>query len=438
MVTKLKRVQQFLVHELWREIPALSRRKAAALHVVRVVALAARSFVAKRCLLRASALAYTTLLSLVPLLAFAFSVAKGFGIQEQIRPLFLQWVAANQKDVVEKVVDYIEHTNVKALGAIGLLFLVWTTIQVLSSIEQSFNDIWDVRRSRTLVRKFTDYISVLVVSPLLLVAGMSAAAALQSSSIARAILFTVFLRRLVQIALVAITTWIAFAAVYVFMPNTRVRLLPGLVGGIVAGTAWQAAFWLYTTFQIGMSKYNAIYGTFAALPIFMVWLYVSWVIVLLGAQVSWAVQNVGRYWEERRTEHASFASRAAVALHTMVALAVAFQRRGSALSLEQLSDRVEVPPRLIGDLLQPLAASGLCSEVLRPEGNAFQPGRPLDQITPAAVIAAVRDYGDAVSLGTGAEAEAVRGLLASWTDARGTPLDGLTLHDIAARVPEAT
>jgi len=437
MLKVLQRVREFLARDLWRKAPTASPSKAKAIHAVRVVAMAGHGFLDDHCLLRATALAYTTLLSLVPLLAVAFSVAKGFGVHEQIRPLVLNWVAMNQKEVVEKIIIYIERTNVKALGVIGLAFLVWTTIKVLGTIEASFNEIWGVKRSRSLYRKFTDYVSVLVISPILLLAGMGASAALQSSSVAHYVLSIAFLGRLMQFGLVYVTSWIAFTAIYIFMPNARVRLFPGLIGGIVAGSVWQGAFWLYTTFQVGMAKYGAIYGTFAALPIFMIWLYVSWVIVLLGAEVSWAMQNVRHYWEQRRSEGASFATREAVALRAMVAVAVAFHRDGAALTVDEIGDRLEAPSHLLLETLQTLTAKGLCAEVVGPSGPAFQPARPLEKIRPADVIAAVREHGNALDLrDAGPEAEAVKTLLASLAEFRSTCLGDVTLRDVAVRLSE--
>jgi len=445
MLEKLRRLQDFLLNGLWREVTTPSRLLARGIHATRIVTLAVRGFLGDRCLLQATALAYVTLLSLIPLLAVAFSVAKGFGIQDQIKPLIDKWVAANQEEVgtqivafIERTSAYIRDTRVTAFGAIALLMLVWTTIKVLGTIEKSFNQIWGVKRSRTLFRKVTDYISMLVISPILLLAGMSAATALQSSPAARSVLANALLGRLVQFALVYVTTWIAFTALYLFMPNTRVKFLAALIGGITAGTVWQAAFLLYTSLQVGMAKYNAIYGTFAALPVFMIWLYLSWSIVLLGAEVSWASQSVKRYWEERRSASASFAAREAIALRTMVDLAVAFQADATPLTATELAERMKAPSRLVLDIMDVLLDAGICSEVVTRNASAYQPARPLDHITPAMVIAAIRNAGEPLELsGDGPLVHAVRELLAAAADVRKAGLEGQSLHDIASRLAPA-
>lgn len=440
----LRKLREFLDTDLWRAQPA-TRASAAATHAARVLVLAVREFIANRCRVHATALAFTTLLSLVPLLALAFALAKGFGLQHRIRPLVDTWLAANQEEVgekliafVERAIQYVQQTKVGLLGGFGLLLLIWATIKVMSTIEKSFNEIWRVARSRTLVRKLTDYLSVLVISPVLLIAATSAGAAFRSSPVVRSALSWGLAAWLVECALVLLPTWAAFVAAYVFMPNTRVRLRPALAGAIVAGSAWQAAFWAYTTFQVGMAKYNAIYGTFAAIPVLMVWLYLSWAIVLFGAQLSWAAQNVRRHWDERRGERASIASREAIALRAMAALAVAFQRGTAPLSAEELAERLRAPASLVAEALRALAAAGLCSEVVGPEASAYQPARPLGQIAPAHVLAAVRQFGNPVPLNEeGEEARAVRELLAAWASAPDACLRAPTFGEIAARLAAA-
>jgi len=442
MLSRLGRLREFLVSGLWEEIQTQGRLRRAGLAVVRVGNLAVRGFLADRCLLHATALAYATMLSLVPLLAFAFAVAKGFGIQEQIKPVVENWLVANQKQVGEEIVkfinntlEYVRATRMSIFGAIALLLLVWTVIKVLGTIERSFNQIWGVQRSRTLVRKFTDYISVLVVSPMLLLAGMSATAALKGSELARATLAALSLGSLIEFVLTYVTTWVALMAAYLFMPNTRVRLRAGLAGGVVAGSLWQLAFWLYTTVQFGVARYNAIYGTFAALPIFMIWLYLSWVIVLFGAEVAWATQNLGRWWEEQRSAGVSFAAKEELAVRLMTALAARFHRNGQALSLEELSERIKAPARLIAEVLAPLVEAGLCVEVVSRDSARYQPGRALDTITPADVVAAMRNRGEGLRL----EEESPEGQVASrlWrsaTEAESRALAGANFREIAMRV----
>jgi len=436
MLEKLGRLRKFLLVDLWREAPSPSRVKAAVIHVVRIAILAGRDFVTDKCGMRATALAFVTLLSLVPLLAFGFSVLKGLGVQEQLKPALMQ-LAAGQEEVLEQILEYVEKTNVKALGTIGLVFLIWTTVKTLGTIEKSFNDIWAVSQSRSLFRKVTDYISVLVIAPILLLAAMSLTGMLQSKAVADHLLLG-FASRVLMRLTPFIGTWIAFAAVYIFMPNTKVRVLSAATGGVLAGTIWQLAFWVYTSFQVGMARYNAVYGTFAALPVFMIWLHLSWAIVLFGAEVSWATQNVGRYWEERRAAGVSYASREAIALRLMASLAVAFYRGGGAVSVGELARRLKAPSRLVRDILHNLVSAGLCTEVVQADATAYQPGRALERITPADVVAALRAHGQGLELSDdGVEASIVSEMLEASVRSSRERLEGTTLRDIASRLAEA-
>lgn len=474
MIKKLRQLRDRVLRDLWRDIPTPSRVKSLLLQTARVFVLAGRNFVLDRCLMRATSLAFVTLLSFVPLLAFTFSVLKGFEVGgETLKPWLIRQVvgtqaqgeddgaapgaqegtseevnpeaqaAKGQKQLVEGILHAIERTDVRALGTIGLLFLLWTTIKLLSTIEVTFNHIWNVTRSRTFLRKLTDYVSVLVIAPILLFVAMSLTAAFQSTA------FVAQMREGALIGPVAalllswlryVGTWIAFSAIYLFMPNTRVRLRAAILGGVVAGTAWQLAFWAYAYFQIGVAKYGAIYTTFAAIPVFMMWLYLSWTIVLFGAEVAYAMENVGRFWEERRAEGASFAVLEAIALRTMVSVSAAFYRGGHSLTIEEIAERCKAPGRLVSEVLQRLVKWGVCAEIVGEEGAAaYQPGRALEKITPADVLAALRHYGEPLTLSTGdPEATLATELLAACDITRAADLTKTSFRDIAARLaPDA-
>ncbi|MFW6161236.1 MAG: YhjD/YihY/BrkB family envelope integrity protein [Planctomycetota bacterium] len=433
MMELARRVHRFLAHELWREVPTPSRVKGALLHVLRISILAGRDFMADRCAMRATALSYSTLLSIVPLLAFAFSVLKGMGVQQRLEPVLLR-VAAGQEDLVKTMLDYVEKTDVGALGTIGLLFLIWIVIKTLGTVEKSFNEIWGAQQQRSVFRKFTDYVSVLVTAPLLLIVAMSLTGYLQSEVAEQSRLVRVAGHAVIRL-LPFFGTWVAFSAVYVFMPNTSVKITSALVGGVIAGTVWQFAFWGYTKFQVGVARNNAIYGTFAALPIFMVWLYMSWTIVLFGAEVSWAVQNVGAWWEQLRAQRASFASREEIALLAMTSLSVAFHRDGEPQPVATIASRFKAPARLVRDVLNILVAAKLVAPVVADDDTAYQPARPLEHISPADVVAALRQDGDAVHVpDDGPDAAFVAEILEESETPRREVLGRATFRDIAAGI----
>jgi len=269
--------------------------------VARTVLITGWKFRADRGFLRASALTYSTLLSLVPLLALAFSVLKGLGVQKRLEPLILKHLAAGNPEVAARLIEYVERTNFASLGAVGLVALVLTAVAVIGNVELSLNDIWQVRRGRSPVRKVADYLSMLVVGPILLLASISLTTSLQSPAVIERLRLLGPLLRLMVRLLPFVAVWLAFTALYVILPNRRVPLRSALLGGVVAGSLWQFAEWGYIEFQIGVTRYNAIYGAMAQLPLLFVWLYLSWCIVLWGAELAFVhhLPGRGRYLKSR-------------------------------------------------------------------------------------------------------------------------------------------
>jgi len=384
-------------------------------------------------LTRNEALAYVTLLSLVPMLAFALSIVRGFGSGSDLNAKIMTFLAPGQESVGEWVENTVEGANATAVGAVGLVLLVWATIKLLSTIEECFNDIWGVKRGRTWFRKFTDYVSVTVTSPLLLLVALSASTALKSEA-GRNWLIGTFSGPIMMVAPVVVT-WFAFSAIYIFMPNTRVKVLSALAGGVLAGTAWHVFFWLYTSFQIGVGSQNPIYGAMAAVPVFMVWVYVNWVIVLFGAEVACAADNVDRYWEDRRAEGVSDASREAIALRSMTTLAIAFHRDGKALTADDVAGKLHISSRLVQDGVDTLTNHGLCVQVLDDDRMAYQPARPLGKITPGDIVAAIRNDGQTVTMaGDGKEAALVAEFISKSRDLERSGLQDTTLHDMVVQL----
>lgn len=252
------------------------------------------SIVANNCMQRAAALSYTTVLSLVPFLALAFALLKGFGVPNKLAPLILKKVAAGSEELVTGILTYINNTNMKSLGAIGLVTLLYTVIRLISEIEEAFNAIWGISEARSWSRKFSDYLSVVVSGPLLLVAATSITTSLQSQALVQALFDSSYLGELLLFCfrlLPYLSIWAALTFLYLFLPNTKVQFSSALFGGIIAGTLWQVAQWGYIHLQIYMSSYNAIYGTMAVLPVFMIWIQTSWIIVLLGVELVYAHQH---------------------------------------------------------------------------------------------------------------------------------------------------
>ncbi|HQP12356.1 MAG TPA: YihY/virulence factor BrkB family protein, partial [Candidatus Omnitrophota bacterium] len=300
----IRHLIQFLKVDIWRiRMHKLSRTKSFWLKQLRIMLLAFRGFDEDKCQLRASALTYYSLLSIVPLVAMAFGIAKGFGI-EKILEKQLYEKLAGQEEVVERIISFsqtlLETTKGGVIAGVGVAILFWTVIKVLGNIESSFNDIWGIRKSRTWGRKFSDYLSIMLICPLLLI--MSSSITVLVTSQVKLVVEKISFLGVLSPAIFMILSllpycviWVLFTYIYIFMPNTSVSFKSGLFGGMIAGTIYQIVQWIYINFQVGVAKYGAVYGSFAALPLFLVWLQMSWIIVLFGAEISFAEQNVETY-----------------------------------------------------------------------------------------------------------------------------------------------
>lgn len=401
MIKRIKRAIQFVRDDIWRiRSKELPLAKSFLITYLRVIILSLRKFVEDKCQLRASALTFYTLLSIVPLFAMAFAVAEVFGLQSALEAELTDRLKGHE-EIARQIIVFartlLENTKGGVMAGIGIAVLIWTVIKVLGNIEHSFNDIWGVRRARTLARKFSDYVSTALVCPLLLVS----VTAVVSSQIKAALERSPLLGEIGQPILALLdpiqffTTWLVFTLVYVFMPNTRVRFRSGLLAGVIAGTLYQVGQHAYVRFQIGTAKYNAIYGTFAALPLFLIWLQVSWLIVLFGAQLSFAHQNVDTYEFEPDCLEVSHYLKKLLALRIVHLLVQDFRNAATPRTAEDICHVLAMPIRLVNELLYELVEAGIVSEMNAPSGRAasYQPGRAIALLTVKAVIDALEQRG---------------------------------------------
>lgn len=295
--------------------------------------------------LRAAALTYTTILSLVPFLAIAFSVLKGFGAQNALEPI-LQQVAGDSEETIARIIAYVNNTNMKSMGAIGLVMLIVTVVSLMGSIEEAFNAVWGVRETRTLQRRFSDYLSVVIVGPILLLAATSMTSSLQSQWLLQWLIQNTYLGDAILLLfrfLPYLSVWIAMIFLYIFIPNTRIRFASAVTGGVIAGTAWELAQWGYFHFQVGVAKYNAIYGTLAAVPVFLVWIYTSWFIVLFGLEIVCAHQHRVHSLTGSGALNMSATVREQLALALLLQVHLHFKQGGAPPSSQKLADSLNVP-----------------------------------------------------------------------------------------------
>ena len=397
----------FLKTDIWRiKMASLGGLKSLAVKIVRIILLSIRGFYEDKLPLRASALTFYSLLSLVPVLAMIFGIAKGFGFQSILEKRLLENFSG-QKELLTQLMGYansmLQSTKGGLIAGIGVAILFWTVVKVLGNIEQSFNDIWGIKRSRTFGRKFSDYLSMMLIGPLLLIMSGSTTVFIISriTSIMDKISLLGFVSPIIFFLLKFLPyglLWILFTVIYILMPNTKVRIRSGLFAGIIAGTFYQVAQWIYINFQIGTARYNAIYGSFTALPLFLVWLQISWIIVLLGAEISFAHQNVDTFEYEPDSLHISLFNKRLIALCVSHQLVKTFVNDETPLTAVQISQKLEIPIRLTRQMLNDLVESKAFSITQLENNNepAYQPARDINKLTIQYVIEAMDRSGTGV------------------------------------------
>jgi membrane protein len=390
---------KFFTEDVWRfDFSELTQARKSLLQTVQVFLLVIERFFKDRLMLRASALTYSTMLSIVPLLAFMFSILKGMGVQRRLEPVILERVAVGSQETVLQLMHYIDKVNVGSLGAVGLVLLILSIVLVLDNIENSFNDIWGITVQRSYFRKFSDYLALMMITPVFLLLALSVTATLKSMTIVAWLKFqpglgpvVVLLLRLVPFAAV----WFVLIFLFKFLPNTKVRLAPAIFAGIITGTVWQLTQWFYITFQVGVARYNAIYGTFAQLPLMLVWIYISWVIVLFGAELTFALQNVQAFRRERKCGELSFLARLEMAWGLLREIYLRFTEGGAPWTAEALSRQQHVPVRHTVSMLDELSKLGYLVRVSRENDPAFVPAMDFRRVSVIEVLEKLEHLTDA-------------------------------------------
>ena len=396
IIAYLRKLSDFLRNEVWHDPKDAGRLYFFYYQTVRVILLTIHGLKNRLILLRASALSYSTLLAIVPLLAIAFSMLKGLGFHSRLEHVLINYLTAEQEELSSRIIEYIANTNFKALGVFGTALLIYASVMMLSNVERTFNELWGVPQQRTISRKISNYISVLFLGPFLMVLATAMIASLSSNTVVGALtgneifapFFVLFSEIIPHAAL-----WVAFTVMYIFMPNTRVKFVPALVAGIICGSIWEGAFRMYTDFNIGLTRYNTIYGTFAVLPIFIIWLYISWLIVLIGAQLSYAIQNVRSYQQEMNFYDVGYNQKEEMALNMMLKISAIFHNGRPHMGVEELSDTLAVPVRLVREIARKLCERGVLQEISGEE-ITFQPSRNIKLISVLDVCDALRHEGD--------------------------------------------
>jgi membrane protein len=369
----------------------------------KVIVFAVKGFKEDRCDLRASSLTLFTLLSIVPVMAMAFGIAKGFGFREILEKRVLE-LFVGQEEVIQNVLTFstnlLEKTRGGLMAVLGVILLFYSLIKLIGHIENAFNHIWWVKDDRPLVRKFTDYIAISITAGILIIFSSSANIFI-ATYLARFLSYMKLpgnIENLISLGFNIfpfLPIWILFIFFYLFIPNKKVDIKAVLVGGIIAGTIFQVAQMTYLKFQVGVSNYNAIYGSFAALPLFLIWLQASWAIVLFGAEIAFSWENT----EALETQNIEY-SKISIRLRKLIALRIVhlcvnrFANKKAPASDMDIATKIKIPLKIIKALLAKLVECHILLEVNRPDGTGYVPASDIECLTIFDVLAAFEKRGD--------------------------------------------
>lgn len=396
----IKNKIKYLTEDIWRvPLGDLPKRQSFLVREVRILVLAFKGFREDKVQLRASALTFNTLLSIIPVAAIAFGIAQSFGFKQRLEVEIRNALVGHEEVmnwILNTTENFLSSSSGGFIAGIGLLILFWSVMQVLNHIEKSFNHIWQIKKARPWVRKFADYLSIMVVAPLFLVVSGSATVYLNTTmnniSEQAAVLSTIkpaliFLFKFIPYVIM----WLVLTMLYMVMPNTRVKFKSAFVAGVIAGTIFQLVQLLYINSQIGVSKYSAIYGSFAAFPLFIVWMQISWLIVLMGAEISFANQNVNRYEFEYESLSINSYQKRILTLMIMNIIVKRFLSGDSPVSASHLSRTMQVPVRLAREILYNLNNAGLITEINidKPRDRLYQPAMDTSRLKVDYVLAKI-------------------------------------------------
>ncbi len=420
------------------DLRGVSRHHAVFITLLRYLYVTTRDLTQSDLPIRAASLAYTSLLSMVPLLAVSFSMLKAFGVHNKMEDVLtqaLQPLGPSGEDIAHTIISFVNNMKVGALGTVGLVTLLYTTVSVMQKIERAFNHSWRITAERTAKQRFSDYLTVIIIGPVLVFTAFGITASLMNNQVVDYLssyeLLGQILRWIARLLPYLIVIG-AFTFVYVFMPNTRVQVQSAFTGAVAAGILWQAAGWAFAKFVAGSAQYTAVYATFASLFLFIIWLYVAWLILLTGADIAFYHQHPEYLSSRRREPVLSLREQEALALLVVGHITAALYRNEPPCTRHVLVQRLHVPQGLLWKVLDPLQQSGLLKIAAGPE-PAYLLARAPEVTTVDVVLDVVRSADTAGGLETRAGAA----FLCHWRNYEQTiaaAAKTLTLKDLATMI----
>jgi membrane protein len=396
MIDSIKLIGSKIEQGVWgTQTDSLPNWRARLIGAARILHLVIRDLLEGQLTLRAMGLVYTTLLSLVPLIAVSFSMLKGFGVHNQVEPLLLNMLAPlgdKGVEITSRIIEFVDNIKAGVLGFVGLGLLIFTVISLMQKIERAFNYTWHLSEARSFGQRFSDYLSVILIGPLLVLTALGITASVTNTAVVQELMAIEVFGELIRLGtrlIPYLLVIVAFTFVYVFVPNTKVRIGSAFVGALVAGALWETTGFAFASFVANSTKYTAIYSAFATLIIFMIWLHISWLILLVGASIAFYHQHPEQRSLDHRQPSLSGRMQEKLALLTMTLVARNYYQHQPAWTKAALAQHINISMNALSPLLDHLVEEGLLAPT-KEKPPTYLPAQPPDTLTLADIINAIR------------------------------------------------
>lgn len=397
LATVIKTFWHFFTEKIWHiRLDKVDKRQSFFLRQLRIFSLAIKGFNEDKCLTKATALTFYTLFSIVPVLALIFAISKGFGYEKDLQ-LMIAASYPEYKQILDQAFisanSMLANTRGGIIAGFGIVLLLWSVLKLLVNIEENFNEIWEIKKGRTWIRKVTDYLTVMLVSPLLLIVAGGLTVAIQTKVGNMHLLgsLSTILIHLLAFSLVACV----FGFLYLVLPNTKVNFKSAIIAAIIGTILFELLEWAYVKFQIGANSLNAIYGGFAALPLFLIWVQYSWYIVLFGAEIAFANQNVDHYELENEISKLSVRYKKVISLMIANLVAKRFFEGEKPLNSIEIAQKLDLPVRLARTVINDFVTAGIFIEMRTDieKEIVYQPGITESKLTVKNILEALEKNG---------------------------------------------
>ena len=398
-ITKITNKSLSLWKYLWSDVWSDTRDNWY-IKLIKTLNLTVKSFLNANLQSQAAALTYHTILALVPALAILFAIGRGFGFHNLLETQLFNYIPA-QKETLDTVVGFVDaylaQSSQGLFVGIGIALLLWTMISLMSNIEGAFNSIWGIKQGRSIWRKITDYTAMLLILPVLMICS-SGLSLFMTSTLQNLFAFD-FMSPVISILLKCasyIFTWLFFAAMFMLIPNTKVKFKNALIAGVFTGTGFLILQWIFVSGQMYVSKYNAIYGSFSFLPLLLIWLQFTWVIILSGIAICYSSQSIYRFNFSDKINIISKDYRSKITLAMMAIIVRHFDNGNKAITLDDFTNKYDFPPRIAIEIIEELVEAKLVSKTIlidKDEEIGLQPAVDINKLSIAYVLNRLDNHG---------------------------------------------